>query len=129
MLKFGYPRGECIWMTKCKYCEKQIKWNWSENGGWHAAESDGSWHACPGSKYLEPDVVSSIQKSVTVSEMWIADKFIKRLAEYCYLYPRAVISPVPFLSGDLNARLYLIRCSDPQFRKAMRASRGKMSPV
>ena len=113
-------------MTKCRYCEKQIKWNYAENGGWHAAEEDGSWHACSGAKYLDKDIVESIQSAVTISEKWIADKFIKRLSLYAYLYPGAVISESPFIQGDLNARLYLIRCSDPQFRKAMRATRGKV---
>jgi len=111
-------------MTKCKYCDKQIKWNYAENGGWHAAESDGTWHACSGSKYLDADVVSAIQSAGSISEKWIADKFIKRLSLYVYLYPRAIVSSQAFIEGDLNYRLYLIRCSDPQFRKAMRSSRG-----
>ena len=110
-------------MRKCKYCGNEVKWNYAENGGWHAAELDGSWHSCNGNRQLDPNLVQAICDSVTVSDRWIADKFIKRLSLYRYLYPRAVISGSVFIEGTLSDRQYLIRCSDKAFQQIMRTGK------
>jgi hypothetical protein len=89
-------------------------------GGWFAADADGSVHSCPGDKRLPNDIILSIQGAVTETDKWMADKFVKRLASYRYLYPKAKIDHVPFVIGSLYDRQYLIRCSDKAFKEIMR---------
>jgi hypothetical protein len=87
------------------------------------AESEGKFHACKGYKVLDQTVVADIQGSVTDSDRWKADKFIKRLALYRYLYPRARISPYTFIYGAEPDRDYLCKCSDKAFGQIMRSGK------
>ena len=105
-------------MRKCKYCGNEVKWNCSENG-WYAAELDGTYHSCNGNKLIDPEIISYITNSVTVTDKYLADKFIKRICLYRYLHPRAKISYKVFTEGDLYKRQYLIRCSDKAFKSEM----------
>lgn len=107
---------------KCKYCQKKgLNWIYG-NSGWYMAE-DGKVHSCTGAKYLDQEVVTAIQESVTDSDRWKADKFIKRLSLYRYLYPRARISPYTFIYGTDTERSYLCQCSDKAFGQIMRSGK------
>ena len=85
-----------------------------------AEDEKGKFHACKGNKTLDQVMVSAVTSCVTSSDKWIADKFIKRLAMFRYLYPRALIRPELFINGTYNARKYLAQCSNTKFRNIMR---------
>ena len=107
-------------MRKCKYCVEEVKWNFADQGGWHAAELDGSWHACSGTTYLSQEQVDSIRGAVTVSDKWVADKFIKRISEYIYLHPRAKINIEAFIKSDFVQQRKIINLDYHDFQKLMR---------
>ena len=66
---------------KCKYCnQKGLNWLYGDVG-WYMAD-EGKTHECKGTRYLDQSVVLAIQQSVSESDRWKADKFIKRLALY-----------------------------------------------
>ncbi len=108
---------------KCKFCGQVCKNQYSDNGGWHYAELDGSYHRCKASELLDEKMVDRVLSSVTETDTWLANKFIKRLALYRYLHPRAKMSAEPFISGTLYDRQYLIRCSDKAFSQIMRGAK------
>jgi hypothetical protein len=87
------------------------------------AESEGRLHSCRGQKLLDQAMVCQILDSVSVSDKWKADKFIKRLAFYRYLYPRARISPYSFIYGTDTERSYLCQCSDKAFQAIMKTGK------
>jgi hypothetical protein len=104
---------------KCKFCGiSGLNWNYTD-AGWHMDNPDGSYHACKGTKYLDQELVQSIYDSTTESDLWLAQAFVKRLALFRYLYPRATISPQTFINGTLSDRQYLRQCSDKAFRQIM----------
>ena len=107
---------------RCKYCLKTgLNWIYG-NSSWYMAEN-GALHSCKGTKYLDQDMVTAIQASVTDSDKWKADKFIKRLSLYRYLYPRAKMSPDCFIYGTDTERSYLCQCSDKAFGQIMRTGK------
>lgn len=108
---------------KCRYCKNPVKWQYAEQGGWHVAELDGSWHSCNAGRLLDQVMVKSIRDSVSQSDKWLADKFIKRLALFRWLYPKATISPQAFTNGTLSDRQYVIRCSDKAFKQIMKTGK------
>jgi hypothetical protein len=105
---------------KCKFCGQKCLNQYSENGGWHYAELDGSYHRCKASELLSGEMVDEVLSSVTETDTWLADKFIKRLALYRYLRPRAKMTAIPFICGSLYDRQYMVRCSDKAFAEIMR---------
>jgi hypothetical protein len=108
---------------KCKYCGiKGLNWIYG-TVGWYMAEPEGGLHTCTGTKYLDQEMVTAIQASVTDSDKWKANKFIKRLAFYRYLYPRARISPYSFIYGTDTERSYLCQCSDKAFQSIMKTGK------
>ena len=108
---------------KCKYCGiKGLNWIYG-TVGWYMAEPEGGLHTCTGTRYLDQDMVTAIQASVTDSDKWKANKFIKRLAFYRYIYPRAKISPETFLYGTDTERSYLCQCSDKAFQTIMKTGK------
>ena len=108
---------------RCKFCGKTgLRWTYTD-AGWHMDEEDGSYHACRGQKLLDQTMVNKIIDSVSISDKWKADKFIKRLAFYRYLYPRAAISPYSFIYGTDTERSYLCQCSDKAFQTIMKTGK------
>ena len=108
---------------KCKYCGiKGLNWIYG-TGGWYMAEGDGKLHSCRCQKLLDQVMVSQILDSVSVSDKWKAERFLKRLAFYRYLYPRAKISPESFLYGTDTERSYLCQCSDKAFQSIMKTGK------
>ena len=105
---------------RCKFCGKKgLMWSYTD-AGWHMDEEDGSYHACRGQKLLDQTMVNKIIDSVSISDKWLADRFIKKLALYRYLRPRAKISPELFINGRRNEREILGTASDSKFAKYMR---------
>ena len=108
---------------KCKFCGiSGLNWRYTD-AGWHMDNPDGSYHACTGTKYLDPNMVQAIYDSTTESDLWLAQAFVKRLALFRYLYPRAPISTSVFINGTLSDRQYLRQCSDKAFKTIMRTGR------
>ena len=109
---------------RCKFCGMTgLEWNYTD-AGWTMNEAGGAYHACKGQKLLDQVVVNQILDSVSESDKFLAQRFIKKLALYRYLHPRARISPELFLTGRRNEREMLGTASDAQFSKYMR--RGRM---
>jgi hypothetical protein len=100
-----------------------LNWVYS-NESWHMDEPEGKYHACKGQMVLDQTIVKRVLDSVSSSDKWLADAFIKRLALYRYLYPRAKISPEVFINGRHSDREYLRRCSDKAFAGMMRSGKS-----
>lgn len=84
------------------------------------AEPNGDWHSCTAGKVLPEDMVNAVTCSVTPSDKYLADAFIKRIALYRWLYPRKHIDFDVFINGTLSDRQYLRTCSDKAFAGIMK---------